>query len=86
MSVFRLTPTVPIVVQHAVVDYVQDRLPPGAFVAAVLANELAAAVFAADRESLRHLSDIVRYTQEVVPPTARGSRLKVAQWLDHHAG
>ena len=63
--------------------YVEDRIPPGGFLTAVLCNDLTEAVGRADSENTYALPAIVAYIYNETPADCHGSREIVAKWLDH---
>lgn len=64
-----------------VTRYVDEGLPPGSFVRAVLANHLADAAACADEMSWALCGRVVEFVQEVVPASARGSYAAVDEYL-----
>ena len=62
--------------------YVEDRIPTGGFLYAVLTNNLAEAVLRADLENRRALADIVTFVWHYLPSEAWGSPEKVEAWLE----
>lgn len=61
--------------------YWNDALPPGAFVTAVLSNNLMDAVGYADHVSERYLADIVNYVKYHSPRGSYGNPELVRSWL-----
>ena len=61
--------------------YVEQHVPTGGFIHAVLCNDLFRALIKADVGSLIGLSNIVWYVQNNVPIKAHGTREKVEAWL-----
>jgi hypothetical protein len=61
--------------------YINDHLPVGSFLTAVLENNLSKAVGRADSRNLPLLADYVRYLYNEAPNACWGSRERVAQWL-----
>ena len=59
--------------ENAIERYVNERIPPGGFLTAVLSNDLAGAVARADMYNREALSDIVQYIYNRVPASAWGS-------------
>jgi len=72
-------------VNHYVIEslqrYVNDRIPPGGFLLAVLSNDLRGACERADQENQRALFEIVKYVYNYVPGVAWGSPERVDEWL-----
>ena len=61
--------------------YQNDRILPGSFLRAVLANDLFDAVARADPESLALIGDVVRYIHWELPSGCHGTREKVTSWV-----
>lgn len=61
--------------------YVNDRLPPGGFLTAVLTNDLTGAVVRADDINRRHLPEIVGYLFNECPSACWGDQQRVEAWL-----
>ena len=61
--------------------YVNDKIPTGDFVRAVLANDLKGAFGRADMNNRYALFDIVAYVVNELPYTCRGSYERVDRWL-----
>lgn len=61
--------------------YVENRIPPGDFLMAVLENNLKGAVGRADDENLANLPAFVVYCYNEIPSNCWGSRAKVEGWL-----
>lgn len=61
--------------------YVNDRLPPGSFLTAVLENNLKDAVGRADSFNIINLHNIVGYIYNYAPQICWGSPAKVDAWL-----
>lgn len=62
--------------------YVEDRLPPGGFLRAVLSNNLHLACLEADDWNREALPDIVTYLHWEVPSSCWGSPELVEKWLE----
>ncbi len=62
--------------------YVNQRLHPGQFLAAVLENNLQESISRADDECLLNLPVIVIYIYNNVPGSCWGSPEKVKAWLE----
>jgi hypothetical protein len=58
-----------------------DHVRPGAFLMAVLVNDLQGAIARADPESLAAMRGITQYVYGVLPCHSWGSEAKVASWL-----
>ena len=61
--------------------YVQQRVPTGSFLQAVLSNDLRGALGQADEDNRRDLFEIVAYCYNEIPGVCWGSPEKVDQWL-----
>ncbi len=61
--------------------YVNDRLPPGGFLTAVLSNDLKGAVARADHINIQHIPDIVIHCFNEIPSGCWGSPEAVERWL-----
>lgn len=61
--------------------YVEERIPTGGFLRAVLENNLTESFGRADTESREALFEIVRYLYWEVPADCWGSPEKVKKWL-----
>ena len=72
---------VPRETQASIDAYIEDHIPPGDFLAAVLSNDLAQAVGRADDNNAPCLAAIVSYVWNRAPPECWGSREKVKEWL-----
>jgi hypothetical protein len=66
--------------------YLNDHIAPGAFLLAVLENNLKVAVLTADADSLESLAGIVFWLREESPGAAYGSSANVAAWLARRDG
>lgn len=75
------TANVPVDLADSLAAYVSRHLPPGAFLAAVLSNDLREAVLRADPRSMAAMKQIVNWVVWEVPSGAWGSREKVAAWI-----
>ena len=74
-------PTAPIHILDAITDHVNNHIPNGHFVTAVLENNLMEAIFHADANSLAGLKDICRFIHWEIPSASHGSVEKVRAWL-----
>jgi hypothetical protein len=72
-------------VMESVLRYAEHRTPPGAFVRAVLENDLKRAVMFADRENRRRIYEIMVFVYNIVPSEAWDTKEKVARWLGEKA-
>ena len=73
-------PNVPEYTIEALNNWAQFGLPPGGFIAAVLANDLSDAVDRADQDNEAALVDIVRYVINELPMDCWGTDAKIAAW------
>lgn len=62
--------------------YVEQRIPTGGFLQAVLENDLVAAVSRADDQNRQALADIVQYIYNNLPLACWGSPESVKTWLE----
>jgi len=72
---------IPIEVKATIDRYVKDKIPPGSFVRAVLANDFLEAVGRADVHNQRHLVSIAAYIYNNIPSNCHGSYKIVNAWL-----
>ncbi len=68
-------------IYEALKRYVDNRLPPGDFLWAVLSNNLVLAVMAADEQNRAKLCDIVGFIYNEIPFISHGNPEKVKKWL-----
>jgi len=61
--------------------YVEDRIPPGGFLTAMLENNLTESFGRADKENREALYEIVGYVYNKTPSVCWGSPEKVKKWL-----
>ena len=61
--------------------YIEERIPTGSFLRAVLENDLYSAARRADLESRRDLYDLCMWLQWNAPKACFGSKQAVAEWL-----
>lgn len=70
-------------VRDSIGRYVDQRIPTGGFLGAVLENDLLQGAFgSADDRNRRDLFDIVRYCRWEIPGDCWGSPEKVTAWLN----
>jgi len=67
--------------QEGIDRYVNQGIPPGGFLEAVLSNDLKGALGRADEENRRDLFEIVQYCYMEIPSDCWGSAEKVSEWL-----
>lgn len=77
--------TVPLMVWEQVGDYVHLGQPPGAFLHAVLSNDLYRACASANEPCMMHLRDVVALVQNFCPGLSWGSPESVQSWLEARA-
>jgi hypothetical protein len=65
-------------------EYIERGVPVGSFLHAVLSNDLANAVFKADRSNRLVLPDIMYWIHENAPDASWGSEAKVIRWIQEH--
>lgn len=68
-------------VRGAMQRYVENRIPPGGFLTAVLENNLFEALMRADSINRERLFDIVSFLYNEVPSGCWGSPKAVKTWL-----
>lgn len=61
--------------------YINNRIKPGSFTMAVLANDLKEAVGKADNKNMRNIPAYIYFLYNFAPPECFGSYEKVAAWL-----
>ena len=61
--------------------YIENHIPPGHFLTAVLQNDLRAACARGDDNALRCLVALVRWLYQEAPQACWGSPRHVAEWL-----
>ena len=62
--------------------YVEQGIPPGSFLCAVLENNLFSAVGRADKANLEALPEIVKYIYNEVPSIAGGHAKAVSEYIE----
>ena len=73
--------TVPPLVVKSLKNYVENRVKPGGFLSAVLANNLKAAIMSADPQSLAGLKSLVMFIYDYIPGNCHGSYQDMNRWL-----
>jgi len=63
--------------------YIEQHVPPGGFLRAVLENDLMGASAKADDINRNHLFDFCRFLYNEAPPNCFGSPDAVASWLEN---
>lgn len=69
-------------VKNSLNAYVNDKVPPGGFLYAVLCNDLTNAVIKADERNMRQLREIILYVYNDLPSSCWGSEEIVKTWLE----
>jgi hypothetical protein len=72
-------------IKQQIDNYIDEGIPPGDFLWAVLVNDLREAIIAADDINRYALFDIVVYLENYVPVVSWGSLDKVTLWLKAHS-
>ena len=62
--------------------YIENKVPPGDFLSAVICNDLKEAIGRADDENLRNLPAYVAYLYNEAPSSCWGSKKKMDKWLE----
>ena len=78
-------PNYDILPQHmrgAAQRYIENGIPPGSFLSAVICNDLASAMGRADHINRERIHDIVSFFYNEAPGPCWGSREKLAAWLE----
>lgn len=68
--------------RDAMIRYVEDRIPPGHFLTAVITNNLVDAVGRADARNLTLLKQYVQWFYNVAPSACYGSVQKMKSWVE----
>jgi len=76
--------TIPQHLKESFDRYVEQGVPPGHFLKAVLANDLMWAIGRADSNNLAILKDIVAYVKWKLPSDCHGSWKTVEKWETDH--
>ena len=61
--------------------YIEEKIPPGEFLAAVICNDLQEAVGQADTENMANLPAYVGYFYNEAPSQCWGSKAAMDKWL-----
>jgi hypothetical protein len=61
--------------------YIDQGIPPGDFLTAIICNDLKEAVSRADDENMRNLPAYVAYFVNAAPYISWGTRAKMDEWL-----
>lgn len=73
--------SIPDYTMEALRRYIDQRIPTGGFLEAVLSNDLREACGRADENNQRVLPELVAYLYNEAPSSCWGSREKVVAWL-----
>jgi len=73
---------IPQLTREALDRYVNDKIPIGGFLLAVLSNDLFGAIGQADRENRAALADICEYIYNELPGNCWGSKDIVWKWVE----
>ena len=74
--------SIPQYTQEALSNYVLNKLPPGGFLTAVLANDLMGAVARCDAWNHAYMKDICNFVYNRMPSNAWGSYYHVQKYLE----
>lgn len=74
--------TLPPYMQGAARRYIENGIPPGSFLTAVICNDLMGAFGKADNMNRAAMWDWVRFFYNDAPSTCWGSERKMAAWID----
>lgn len=66
--------------------YIEDGIPPGRFLTAIIQNNLSNACGQADDENMRNLPAYAAYFYNEVPLTCWGSKEKMNVWIAQKGG
>lgn len=69
--------------KKAIDRYVENGIPTGGFLKAVLENDLSGAITRADPKGLENLPHIVCYVYNEIPGSTWGTPNRVSIWLAH---
>lgn len=70
-------------IKESLQRYVDNKIPTGGFLTAVLSNDLKEACVRADHINIRRIPEIVAYCYNNIPAICWGSRERVQAWLDN---
>ncbi len=72
--------------QQGMKRYVEEHIPPGSFLRAVLENDLVGALFRADKTNAARMLDYAYFLLHAAPPDCWGSEEAVVDWLRKQEG
>jgi hypothetical protein len=76
--------SLPHYMQDGVRRYIEDGIPPGGFLTAVICNDLFGAFAKADHVNQRAMKDYVVFFYNEAPCGCWGSREVMNTWIDQH--
>ena len=65
-----------------IIRYIEQGIRPGAFLQAVICNNLKDAIWQADDENFKNISAFVSYFHNEVPSPCWGSKKKMEAWIE----
>lgn len=74
---------VPEIIRDSLERYLNNKIPAGGFLTAVLENNLCEAFARADSFNSANMKNIVGYIYNNIPNNSWGSKEKVATWLNN---
>ncbi|MFW6015283.1 MAG: hypothetical protein ACOCRK_02530 [bacterium] len=77
-----MTQKIPEGIKNSLDRYVNERVPVGGFLQAVLSNDLMGAMGKADEQNREALHSICSYVYNNIPLACWGSKEKVKKWLN----
>ena len=72
---------IPEYMMYGILHYVQDGVPPGDFLKAIICNDLKEAVGRADDNNINNLPAYVAYFYNKAPSGCWGSKKKMDSWI-----
>ncbi len=79
----KLYPDVPEAILGSLYRYVEQRIPTGDFLRAILSNDLSESFARADHNNRQRMFPIINFIYNTVPSPAWGSPDKVKEWLNN---
>lgn len=71
-------------IRSGVKSYIEDGIPPGDFLQAVISNNLSESFARADRINIARMFDIVSFFYNEAPSTCWGTNERMLNWIKHH--
>ena len=71
-------------IRAGVKRYIEQRIKPGAFLQAVISNNLIQSLVSADDINIRKITDILNFFYSEAPYECHGSAAKMIKWLGGH--